>query len=166
MSGLTFFFLPLSIFPPLWLSAPPWCVSPVSNYPGLPRVYSLCAPCSLAVRLFQGLPLPSPRVVFLAFSLLIHGSCRFFLIWHLAVWSGMLVCALFSSGVRSLLFAFMDFGVRLLSLKALFSFSHLSSCVSCVWVPCLFKSWHYLGSGKQGSRWINEIVDSNNLSAE
>ena len=29
-------------FSPSWLSAPPWCVSPVSNYPYLPCVYIVC----------------------------------------------------------------------------------------------------------------------------
>lgn len=33
--------------PPPWLSAPPWRVSPRSNYPHLSGVHPLCAACSL-----------------------------------------------------------------------------------------------------------------------
>ena len=77
-----------------------------------------------------------PMLRFWLFASLFMVRAASFLIWHFAVWSGMLVCALFSSGV--------------LSLKAFFSFNHLSSCVSCIWVLCRFKSWHYICSGKMG----------------
>ena len=67
---LTLCFLPLSGFPP----APPWCVSPLPNYPYLLCVYSLCAhgsPCQsiclVSVGLFLCLPFPSPGGMFLAF---------------------------------------------------------------------------------------------------
>ena len=35
----------LVCFPPLWSSAPPWCASPVHNYPQLTCVFSPHAPC-------------------------------------------------------------------------------------------------------------------------
>ena len=67
---LILYFLPLSVFPPLWLSAPPWCVSPLPNYPHVLCVYSQCAhgsPCQLICLVSVGLFLCLPVVCFWLF---------------------------------------------------------------------------------------------------